>query len=143
MAVQNPATVQMVQDIRKGLIPVGKAVEADNATSADNDGEGNNIASTYAKGTMVPVRSAYGPYFTVVGSLPFKAGDIAIVIDNSNNTNYEIGGLYKITGESGGTGGGLAILQDTSVGNFFSAGVKGQYQQLSDGTYNLIINIEQ
>lgn len=162
--LQTPATLQMIQDIKQGLIPVGKAVEADNATNAandgngdniantyakqngsypgmsvgtavsaadathatdaDNDGDGNNIASTYAKGTMVPVRSAYGPYFTVVGSLPFKAGDIAIVIDNSNNTNYEIGGLYKITGESGGTGGGLAILQDTSIGNIFDSILK-------------------
>lgn len=163
--LQTPATLQMIQDIKQGLIPVGKAVDADNATSAendgngdniantyakqngsypgmsvgtavsaadathatdaDNDGDGNNIASTYAKGTMVPVRSAYGPYFTVVGSLPFKAGDIAIVIDNSNNTNYEIGGLYKITGEGGGTGGGLAILQDTSIGNIL--GPEGKY----------------
>ena len=57
--LQTPATLQMIQDIRQGLIPVGKAVDANNATSADNDGEGNNIASTYAKGTMVPVRSAY------------------------------------------------------------------------------------
>ena len=47
--LQTPATLQMIQDIKQGLIPVGKAVEADNATSAENDGNGDNIANTYAK----------------------------------------------------------------------------------------------
>lgn len=47
--LQTPATLQMIQDIRQGLIPVGKAVDADNATNAANDGNGDNIANTYAK----------------------------------------------------------------------------------------------
>lgn len=47
--LQTPATLQMIQDIKQGLIPVGKAVEADNATNAANDGNGDNIANTYAK----------------------------------------------------------------------------------------------
>lgn len=55
--LQTPATLQMIQDIKQGLIPVGKAVKANNATSADNDGKGNNIASTYAKkgGRLIPL----------------------------------------------------------------------------------------
>lgn len=44
--LQTPATLQMIQDIKQGLIPVGKAVDADNAA---NDGNGDNIANTYAK----------------------------------------------------------------------------------------------
>lgn len=47
--LQTPATLQMIQDIKQGLIPVGKAVDADNATNAANDGNGDNIANTYAK----------------------------------------------------------------------------------------------
>lgn len=47
--LQTPATLQMIQDIKQGLISVGKAVEADNATSAENDGNGDNIANAYAK----------------------------------------------------------------------------------------------
>lgn len=47
--LQTPATLQMIQDIKQGLIPVGKAVEADNATNAANDGNGDNIANNYAK----------------------------------------------------------------------------------------------
>lgn len=143
--LQTPATLQMIQDIRQGLIPVGKAVEADNATNAANDGNGSNISNNYAKKapTIIPV--------TVVnqsGNIEIKAlgswtavpsSSLAVVIQ-SNVDSYDIGGIYTITGGIVMTG---VLVLGSKVGDFFSAGVKGQYQQLSDGTYNLIINIEQ
>lgn len=143
--LQTPATLQMIQDIRQGLIPVGKAVEADNATNAANDGNGSNISNNYAKKapTIIPV--------TVVnqsGNIEIKAlgswtavpsSSLAVVIQ-SNVDSYDIGGIYTITGGTVMTG---VLVLGSKVGDFFSAGVKGQYQQLSDGTYNLIINIEQ
>lgn len=61
---------------------------------------------------IVPAKSSYGPYFNTYGCA-FKEGDIALVVDNSGNTSYKVGGLYEIVG----VGGGMAQLSTTPKGN--------------------------
>ena len=48
MELQNIATLEMIKNIVGGTTPVARAEQADSATRATQDGQGRNIASTYA-----------------------------------------------------------------------------------------------
>ena len=48
MELQNIATLEMIKNIVGGTTPVARAEQADSATRAMQDGQGRNIASTYA-----------------------------------------------------------------------------------------------
>lgn len=78
---------------------------------------------------IVPAKSSHGPYFNTYGCA-FKEGDIALVVDNSGNTSYKVGGLYEIVG----AGGGMAQLSTTLKGNM-------NYLPLSGGTMNGNLNM--
>lgn len=48
MELQNIATLEMIKNIVSGTTPVARAEQADSATRATQDGQGRNIANTYA-----------------------------------------------------------------------------------------------
>ncbi len=48
MELQNIATLEMIKNIVSGTTPVARAEQADSATRAMQDGQGRNIANTYA-----------------------------------------------------------------------------------------------
>ena len=53
MSFQNIATLQMIQNIIDGTTPPTQAINADNATKATQDGNGNVITTTYATQTAL------------------------------------------------------------------------------------------
>lgn len=78
-------------------VKVGSANTADSAVA---DGEGNEIPKTYAKATIVPVRWN-GGYWSSYGGQSAKAGDLALIINNTGSTAYQKGCLYKVSSASG------------------------------------------
>lgn len=117
--LQTPATVQMVQDIRQGLIPVGKAVEADNATSAENDGNGDNIANTYAKQN--------GSYPGMSVGTAVSAADATHATDADND-----GEGNNIASTYAKKGGRLIPLLYTSTGQCIALLPSGAYPDVLD-----------
>lgn len=90
-------------------------VTVGNATNATNDGNGNNIAATYAKGTLVPVQYNSNQWQTFGGQTA-KAGDIAIIIKNTGSPSYLLGAMYEISSASGTT----VTLSTINLGYFVS-----------------------
>lgn len=117
--LQTPATLQMIQDIRQGLIPVGKAVEADNATSAENDGNGDNIANTYAKQN--------GSYPGMSVGTAVSAADATHATDADND-----GEGNNIASTYAKKGGRLIPLLYTSTGQCIALLPSGTYPDVLD-----------
>ncbi len=67
---------------------------------AEKDEQGNPFPTTYAKATIVPVRWN-GGYWSSYGGQSAKAGDLALIIDNTGSTAYQKGCLYKVSSASG------------------------------------------
>lgn len=67
---------------------------------AEKDEQGNPFPTTYAKATIVPVRWN-GGYWSSYGGQSAKAGDLALIIDNTGSTGYQKGCLYKVSSASG------------------------------------------
>ena len=117
--LQTPATLQMIQDIKQGLIPVGKAVEADNATSAENDGNGDNIANTYAKQN--------GSYPGMSVGTAVSAADATHATDADND-----GDGNNIASTYAKKGGRLIPLLYTSTGQCIALLPSGTYPDVLD-----------
>lgn len=109
MSVQNSATTKMIQNVIDGTTPplrANTASYADGATKATQDGNGDNIANTYAKKSI----SAGG----------FAGGANANVY--SDGSGGAIG--YSAVCEAGGFAGGAnaRAMDGAAVGNGASAG---------------------
>lgn len=94
-------------------VKVGSAGTADSAVA---DGEGNEIPKTYAKATIVPVRYN-GGYWSSYGGQSAKAGDLALIINNTGSTAYQKGCLYKVSSASGSS----MSLSPTKIADFVSS----------------------
>lgn len=94
-------------------VKVGSAKKADSAVA---DGDGNEIPKTYAKATIVPVRYN-GGYWSTYGGQSAKAGDLALIIDNTGSTAYQKGCLYKVSSASGSS----MSLSPTRIADWVSA----------------------
>lgn len=83
---------------------------------AEKDEQGNPFPTTYAKATIVPVRWN-GGYWSSYGGQSAKAGDLALIIDNTGSTGYQKGCLYKVSSASGSS----MSLSPTRIADWVSA----------------------
>lgn len=83
---------------------------------AEKDEQGNPFPTTYAKATIVPVRWN-GGYWSSYGGQSAKAGDLALIIDNTGSTGYQKGCLYKVSSASGSS----MSLSSTKIVDWVSA----------------------
>lgn len=67
---------------------------------AEKDEQGNPFPTTYAKATIVPVRWN-GGYWSSYGGQSAKAGDLALIIDNTGSTGYQKGAFYAVSSSNG------------------------------------------
>lgn len=114
-------------------VKVGSAGTADSAVA---DGEGNEIPKTYAKATIVPVRYN-GGYWSTYGGQTAKAGDLALIIDNTGSTGYQKGCLYTVS-SAGGTSLSLSI---TKVADWVSARAIGEEE--GENLWGLISTLDE
>ena len=88
---------------------------------AEKDEQGNPFPPTYAKATIVPVRWN-GGYWSSYGGQSAKAGDLALIIDNTGSTGYQKGCLYKVSSASGSS----MSLSPTKIADWVSARAIGE-----------------
>lgn len=126
MSTQNFATLQMVRNILDGTtIPA-------RATSATNDGEGNNIPATYAKkgGKIIPAvwnNGYFAPENNYPSDVEINIDDIALVVRGGGSawgSTYNTGDMFIITSLQGT--GDRRFNVGTKIGNIF--GTSGRYR---------------
>lgn len=86
-----------LSDLKDGTTVVAKATEADSAIKASQDGEGNNIATTYAKKTEIPGGGSTAENVTVVA----VSGVSQSVVNNSKCKNDRVVLGFYITVAAG------------------------------------------
>lgn len=129
LPVENGGTgVASLEDVK-----VGSANTADSAVA---DGEGNEIPKTYAKATIVPVRWN-GGYWSSYGGQSAKAGDLALIIDNTGSTAYQKGCLYKVSSASGSS----MSLSPTKIVDWVSARAIGEEE--GENLWGLISTLDE
>lgn len=138
--VQEKATIEMIQNVIKGVTPVQTTTFAQRATS---DEDGNNIASTYArKRGRLFLCTVINPISNVYYGRVLKASsdniippepttsDIALVVESMSGAQYAVGDIYQIsnvttTTESSGSV-SVNIAFGEKIGNIF--GASGRYR---------------
>lgn len=104
MGIRNSATVEMVQNVIKGITPPEQALSANAAVKATQDGEGNVISSTYAKGIYnhniyIEAGGTYYLSLTIVSTNPaqMNAQDIYNFLSSGGYTST-LGAEYPVCG---------------------------------------------
>lgn len=104
MGIRNSATVEMVQNVIKGITPPEQALSANAAVKATEDGEGNVISSTYAKGIYnhnIHIEAAGPTYISLtllsVSSEQMNAGAVYSFLNNGGYTSDD-GAQYPVCG---------------------------------------------